>query len=192
MKKAAAVAVTLAFAFVALLLTSHAQQSKDKSSASPEMQIPKPGPEMEKMKFLLGTWETKGGYEKSPMFPEGGAQTGWYKAQLGPGGFSILADFEADGPLGKEIGHEIITWDPKQNVYTTIVVGNAFPGANIGTSEWEGDLLVTVHEFDYNGTKIHLRSTIKKVVENSVHMEESSQTGDGATLLMWKADAVKK
>lgn len=192
MKKAAALAATLAFAFVALLLSSHAQQSKDKSASPPEMQIPKPGPEMEKLKFLLGTWETKGGYEKSPMLPEGGAQSGWYKAQLGPGGFSILADFEADGPLGKETGHEIITWDPKQNAYTTIVVGNGFPGANIGTSKWEGPDLVTVHDFDYNGMKIHLRSVYSHIQEKSVHMEESSQTGDGAALLMWKADAVKK
>jgi hypothetical protein len=192
MKKAAVLAATLPLTFAALLLTSRTQQSKDKSAVPPELQIPKPGPEMEKLKFLIGTWETKGGYEKSPMFPAGGEQIGWYKAQLGPGGFSILADFEADGPLGKEIGHEIITWDPKQNVYTTIVVGNAFPGANIGTSKWEGAELVTVHEFDYNGTKIHLRSAITKIRDNSVHMEESSQTGDGAALPIWKADAVKK
>jgi hypothetical protein len=192
MKKAAAVAGILIFASSAVLLRVRAEQSKEKPVAAQEMAVPKPGPEMDKMKFLLGTWETKGGYEKSTMFPEGGAQTGWYKAQLGPGGFSLLADFEADGPLGREIGHEIITWDPKQNAYATIVVGNAFPGANIGTSKWEGEVLVTVHEFEYNGTKIHLRSTIKKAAENSVHMEESSQTGDGAALLMWKADAVKK
>jgi len=33
-------------------------------------------------------------------------QTGWYKAHLGPGGFSIVADFEADSTLDTEIGHE--------------------------------------------------------------------------------------
>jgi hypothetical protein len=192
MKKAAALAGFLAFASVTLLLVTPAQQSKEKTSASQEMPMPHPGPEMEKLKFLIGTWETKGGYEKSAMFPEGGAQTGWYKAQLGPGGFSVLADFEAEGPLGKEVGHEILTWNPKQNAYTAITVGNAFPGANIGTSKWEGANLVTVHDFEFGGMNIHLRSVISKIRENSVHMEEYSQSADGTYLATWKADATKK
>jgi hypothetical protein len=192
MKRAAALSGFLVFACFSLLLTSRAQQSKERSTAAQEMQMPQPGPEMGKLKFLIGTWETKGGYEKSPMFPEGGAQTGWYKAHLGPGRFSVLADFEAEGPLGKEIGHEILTWDPKQNAYTAITVGNAFPGANIGTSKWEGADLVTVHDFEFGGMNIHLRSVISKIRENSVHMEEFSQSADGTYLAIWKADATKK
>jgi hypothetical protein len=192
MKRTAALAGFLALACFSLLLVSRAQQSKEKTAALQEMPIPQPGLEMEKLKFLIGTWETKGGYEKSPMFPEGGAQTGWYKAQLGPGGFSVLADFEAEGPLGKEVGHEILTWDPKQHAYPTITVGNAFPGANIGMTKWEGPDFVTVHDFEYNGMKIHLRSVISRIRENSVHMEEFSQSADGTYLAIWKADATKK
>jgi hypothetical protein len=43
------------------------------------------------------------------MVPQGGKAPGWYKAQLGPGGFSLIADFEADGPFGKEIGHQVLS-----------------------------------------------------------------------------------
>lgn len=192
MKKFAAVAGILTLASLALLFSARAQQFKEKTTVAQETKMPQPGPEMEKLKFLIGAWETKGGYEKSPMIPEGGAQTGWYKAQLGPGGFSVIADFKAEGPLGKEIGHEILTWDPKQNAYTTITVGNAFPGANIGTAKWEGPDLVTVHEFEFGGTIIHLRSVISKIQEKSVHMEEFSQSADGSYLAIWKADATNK
>jgi hypothetical protein len=192
MKKAAAIAGMFAFACFSLLLTSHAQQSKAKTTTAQEMQMPQPGPEMEKLKFLVGTWDLKGGYEKSPMFPDGGAQTGWYTAQLGPGGFSVIADFKLEGPLGKEVGHEILTWDPKQNSYSAITVGNAFPGANIGISKWEGANFVTVHDFEFGGMNLHLRSVISKIQEKSLHMEEFSQSGEGAYLTVWKADATKK
>lgn len=93
--------------------------------------------------------------------------------------------------MGKEIGHEIITWDPKQNAYSTIVVGNSFPDANIGTSKWDGNNLVIVHDFEFNGAIFHLRSTITKTGENTVHVEEISQYAECATLLR-KANAVKK
>ncbi len=56
------------------------------------------------------------------MTGDGGKASGWYKAQLGPGGFSVIADFEEDGPLGKEIGHEIFSWDPKKNAYAIVIV----------------------------------------------------------------------
>jgi hypothetical protein len=162
-----------------------------KQPAEAQMQMPKPGLEMERLKFLLGTWDWNAEYEKSPMVPQGGKSSGWYKAQLGPGGFSIIADFDADGPLGEEIGHQVLSWDPKQNAYTSIIVGN-FPGAVIGKSHWDGESLVTESEFTMSGVTIHLRSMYTDIKEKSTRMEESSQMGDGPYQLMWKGLATKK
>lgn len=125
------------------------------------------------------------------MFPEGGKQTGWYKALPGPGGFSIIADFEADGPLGKEIGHQVIAWDPRQNAYQVVTVGN-FPGAIIGTSRWEGANLVSNWELNLDGEAFHSHSTYSNIQEKSVHMEEFIQTGGAAEQLIWKVDAARK
>ena len=119
--------------------------------ASQAMQAPQPGPEMQRLNFLIGTWDMQAEYLKTPMTGDGGKASGWYKAQLGPGGFSVIADFEEDGPLGKEIGHEIFSWDPKKNAYAIVIVGN-FPGAAIGTATWEGDNLVIQNEFDAGRT----------------------------------------
>lgn len=108
--------IALAAALVACATTTTHPQEKSatndaaKSAPAP----PQPGPEMDRLKFLLGTWDVDAEYAKSPMIPQGGKVPGWCKAQLGPGGFSIVADFEANGPFGKEIGHQVLSWDPKQ------------------------------------------------------------------------------
>lgn len=192
MKRAIWMCKVLALVAAAITPMAAQQSGQDKKAPAPEMQVPVPGPEMDRMKFLIGTWDLKGAYEKTPVVPQGGAQTGWYKAWLGPGGFSILAEFEADGPLGKEIGHQVIAWDPKQNLYTLVTVGNNFPGAIIGTSRWEGANLVTRSEFSEGGTLLHLRSAYSNIQEKSVHMEEFFQAGDGPEQLLWKADATKQ
>lgn len=167
------------------------EPSSDKKAAAPETQEPQPGPEMDRLKFLLGSWEFKGGYEKTTMVPKGGAETGWYKAKLGPGGYSVIADFELDGPMGKEIGHEIFAWEPKHAAYIVITVGN-LPGVLIGNGRWEGPNLVIRSEFSMGENVLHLRSTYSNIQEKSVHMEEFAQTGDGPEQLLWKGDATKQ
>ena len=182
--------VAIASAFV--IVAGAQEPSEQKKPATQEMKAPKPGPEMERIKFLIGRWNTDSEYEKTPMIPEGGKSTGWYEARLGPGGFSIIADFEESGPMGPEIGHEVISWDPKQEAYMVVTVGNAFPGAVIGKSRWEGDKLVTQSEFIENGTTMHLRSEYSDIKDHSTRIEEFVQVGDSPAQLLWKSYAVKK
>ena len=170
-------------------ITLRAQQSSSNKPASPPaMQAPQPGPEMQRLNFLVGDWTMEGEYFKSPMTGNGAKQTGWYRAHPGPGGFSIIADFEADSTLDNEIGHELLTWDPKKEAYTTVTVGNGFPGAIIGIAKWEGDSLVTQTEF---GT-MHLRAVYSHIGEKTIQIEESYQTGDAPFQLIWKASATRK
>ena len=165
-------------------------QSQEKRPQPPAP--PKPGPEMDRLKFLVGTWDYDGECPKSPMAPEGGKETGWYKAQMGPGGFSIIADFEGDGPNGKEIGHQVLAWDPKENAYKVYTVGNSFPGVVAGTARWEGATLVTTSEFSEGGSKINLRSVYSDIQEKSTSIEEWFQIGDAPAQLLMKSKATKK
>jgi len=155
------------------------------------MQEPKPGPEMDRLKLLIGTWDVQGEYLKTPLTGEGGKQTGWYKAQLGPGGFSIIADFEDESPLGKEIGHELFAWDATASAYTTATVGN-FPGLVPGKAQWEGDNFVTQLDFKMGDVVIHNRAVYSHIGEKTFHLEESYKMGDAPYQLMWRADATKK
>ena len=160
--------------------------------ASAQMAAPQPGPEMEKLHFLIGSWDWNAEYVKSPMMPNGQKETGWYKAQLGPGGFSLIADFDADAGDHHEIGHEILTWDPQKNSYTAVTVGNGFPGAVIGSSHWDGATLVTESQFEMGGQTMHLRSTYSNIQPNSLHMEDLMQMSDGQYMVIWKGEATRK
>jgi hypothetical protein len=102
-------AIALAAALVVCTTTAYAQEKSATNDATKPAAAPQPGPEMDKLKFLLSSWDVDAEYVKSPMVPQGGKAPGWYKAQLGPGGFSLIADFEADGPFGKEIGHQVLS-----------------------------------------------------------------------------------
>src|SRR5580704_10880294 len=91
--------VAIASAFVIAAVAQ--EPSEQKKPATQEIKAPpKPGPEMDRIKFLIGRWNTDSEYEKTSMIPEGGKSMGWYEARLGPGGFSVIADFEENGPLG--------------------------------------------------------------------------------------------
>jgi hypothetical protein len=184
----------------AWMVAARAQQSsssdkkptEDKKPAEAQMQMPQQGPEMERLKFLLGSWDWKAAYLKSPEMPNGGDDSGWYKAELGPGGFSIIADFEADGPMGKEIGHQILSWDPKQKGYLAVTVGNSFPGALIGSSHWEGDNLVTDGQYDEGGVTMHVRSTYSNITAKSTHMTDAFLAPDGTYHVIWEGEATRK
>ena len=169
----------------------NAESSMGRAESRQANEAPKPGPEMQKLNFLIGEWDMQAEYLKTPMTGDGGKATGWYKAQLGPGGFSVIADFEENGPLGKEIGHEIFSWEPKKNAYDVVIVGN-FPGATVGTANWEGDNLVIQNVFDAGGAKMQLRSVYLHPGGKSVQIEESSKIGEAPYVLIYKATATKK
>src|SRR5215813_5763125 len=90
---------------------SSAQESTQRTQSTAS--VPKSSPEMDKLAFLIGTWSAADIYEKSPINPNDGQGSGLYKTISGPGGFSLLTDYQYTGPHGESIGHQILTWDPK-------------------------------------------------------------------------------
>ncbi|HEV1993238.1 MAG TPA: VOC family protein [Candidatus Acidoferrum sp.] len=168
------------------------QQQGDKPAAQGETAAPKPGPEMEKLKFLLGKWNATVTYEKTPLFPQGGEARGPYTAKLGPGGFSVIADFEGTGgPEGAFQGHEIITWDPQENGYKRYTFGNSFPGAFVSNGHWEGQKLVFEGDLEFGGAKFHFRNELTREAGGAVTIKESYKTGDAPTMLMATTRAIK-
>jgi hypothetical protein len=177
--------LTVAAMMFAPLTTS--QESGEKQAA--EMQPPKPAPEMSRLNFLLGKWHGVTVYEKTSLFPQGGKSEGPYVAVAGPGGFSQIADFEATSPMGKEMGHEVISWVPSENAYKRYVFGNTFPGCIVGTGHWEGESLVFVTDFDFSGKTMHLRSVTTANPDGSVKILESGAVGDTPMQLLFTTTA---
>jgi hypothetical protein len=108
-----------------------------------------PAPEMRKVAALLGTWnlvETwkepadykRGDYEGVP----GTGGSGTLTVRPGPGGFSVLLDYEARNPMGHVTALAVLSWDPARRLYELDEVHSAFPGVLHLTGRFEkGDLV---------------------------------------------------
>jgi hypothetical protein len=157
------------------------QSSNDKPASPPAMQAPQPGPEMVRLqKFYLGTWDYTETYPKSPFAPEGGVNTGVYKSELGPGGFSLINHFHSQGPVGDFEGLLIMTWEPKEKAYKSYIFGNDFPGAVVEVGNIEADALVFRGEMTTGGGKISMRNSTRIGEDGKMTSEEFVATGGAA------------
>jgi creatinine amidohydrolase len=154
---------------------SSAEQTRDTARATP----PKLGPEMERLTFLLGTWEAADKYEKTAFNPNGGEGSGVYTTVLGPGGFSVLTDYHYQAPHGESSGHQVLTWDPKQARYAGYTVASNFAGAVVVTGNWEGSTLVLSGEFEARGTKVAFKSIFSDIADRTMVLRQYNSI-DGA------------
>lgn len=152
----------------------------------------KPGPEMAQLQFRLGDWNVVSTYPKSALFPDGGEEHGTYSCHPGPGGFSIVADFQAEGLEGSIQGLQITTWDPKENAYLDYTFGNEFPGAYEQQGHWDGDNLVMGGQFDMSGTAITFRQSVHADGPDNITLQEWFSQDGAPMQLMETTKATRK
>ncbi|HEY0703635.1 MAG TPA: hypothetical protein VGD60_12790 [Candidatus Acidoferrales bacterium] len=168
----------IAVAAALLFISAMPQAQEKKPVASDDTRKPAPGPEMDQLKFLRGYWHYSSVYEKTPFYPNGGKGGGTYITSEGPGGFSQIAEFQGTSPEGREVGHEVTTWEPKENAYKSYIFGNSFPGCVVRTGHWDGNTLIFDAEFDFNGEKLHIESATTATSEGTITIVEKAAHGD--------------
>src|SRR5438067_4941773 len=102
---------------------------------------PAPSPQMEKLsKMLLGSWNTSEKFEPSPFMPKGGSGKGTETFHSGPGGLSIIADYQSQSKdLGGSFrGHAILNWNETQKGYQAYWIDSASPSPTILNGDWQG------------------------------------------------------
>ncbi len=144
---------------------------------------PEPGQEMKRLAFLLGTWKAADTYAKSTFAPNGGSGSGTYKTEWGPGRLSLLTDYHYRGPHGESTGHQVITWDPRQNTYVGYVVTSTSPGATLLSGNWEGTDLVLSGEFEFHGTKVGFKEVFSDITESSILLRQYNRIEEGPSQL---------
>jgi hypothetical protein len=182
----------VAAAILLLPLSTHPQQKQTTPDAQTKPS-PKPGPEMDQLKFLRGYWHYVTTYEKTSFYPNGGAGHGTYTVTEGPGGFSQIAEFQGTSPDGREVGHEVTTWDADEHAYKSYLFANIFPGCMVRTGHWEGSTLVFEADMRYQDSKLHLESAITPNPDGSFTTLEKFSTDGGPlqTSLTMKATREK-
>ncbi|HET7872955.1 MAG TPA: hypothetical protein VFL42_10630 [Terriglobales bacterium] len=160
-----------------------------RNSAAQEQKRPSlPLPEMQRLaKLYAGRWEYTETYPKS-----GAVNTGVYTSEPGPGGNSIFNHFHSKGPVGEFDGALIMTWDPKEKAYKSYTFGDGFPGALVGTGQWEGDVLVYRSEISAGTAKIAFRNATKFLDGGKLSSEQFSSVNGAPETLMVRVEAVRK
>jgi hypothetical protein len=165
----------------------------DRNSQAQEQPPSLPLPEMQKLsKLYVGSWTYTESYPKSAMLPNGGQNVGMYTSDLGPGGNSIVNHFHSKGAIGEFDGTIVMTWDPGEKAYKEYVFGDSFPGAMVGTGQWEGDTLVYRMELTLGGRKIALRNTTKFLDGGKLESEQYSSSNGAPEKLLVHVEAVKR
>ncbi len=156
---------TLRTMFVGLtalaLILSAAAQKKEKQrekKAATTVAAPQPAPEMEKLaKMMLGTWSSQEKHQPSPFLPNGGTGKGTFRVSLGPGGHSLVEQYNSRGTMGRFTGHGLTYWDPKAKVFRSVWCDNLTSGCDVSVGQWEGDNLVFLSEGEMEGQKTKLK-----------------------------------
>src|SRR5438309_82711 len=125
----------------------------------------KPAPEMERLiKMWAGHWTTVEQFEPSAEMPQGKQDKGAETMRPGPGGLSIIGDYESHGAF---FGHMVVTWIPKEKVYKSYWHDLSQPGVSISTGRWEGNRLVFTSVDESTGTKLQVRDTYSDITPTS-------------------------
>lgn len=148
------------------------------SSSALAAQAPadKPGAEQKNLARFVGTWKMEGTMEATPLGP-GGKFTGTESCRLWEGGWHLVCDNSAQGPMGNVKGHMLLTYDRAAKQYRYFSVHN-MPDAEMATGTYSGNTWTWNGTMEQAGQKIQSRFTI---VEKSatVHTFSWEMSMDG-------------
>ena len=159
--------------------------AQDKAKAKPPAGMPamKPSPEIQKLaKAMVGSYTTKETHEAGPFMPTGGTGTGEARFALGPGGNSIIENYQSkSGPMGGKFrGHGVVWYDAKAGGYRSVWCDSMSPMCEVGgVSKWDGDKLVGGTDSEMMGKKVSYKETMSNFSPQGfkMDMEMSSEGG---------------
>jgi hypothetical protein len=148
---------------------------------------PKPGPELKKLEYFVGAWNSEGDIKPGPFGP-GGKFTAKENLEWMDGGFFLVGHSEGDSPMGHDKGLSVWGYDPEEKVYTFHAFNNMGEGISAkGTVE--GDTWTWTNESKFAGQMMKGRYTIKQTSPTSYNFKfEMAPAGaDFATVMEGKA-----
>jgi len=161
-----------------LLLAAAGLQAQEK-----KMEAPKPGPEVKKLGYFVGSWNTTGEVKQNPFMPAG-KMTGSTKCEWFPGGFHVVCHDTGKGPMGTMHGLGIMAYNTEDKVYTysgadSSGMSTAAKG-NVDGNNW-----VYTSEDKMGGKTFHGRYSMVTASPDSYTFKyEMSEDGNNWTTLM--------
>jgi uncharacterized protein DUF1579 len=197
------VAAALVFGFATVSMAQTKSKAPERAKA-PEKAAPaaaavgtgmpmKPAPEMDKIKWMTGTWQCIGKTMASPMGPEHPTEAE-VKSEMALDGMWMLAHYREkktpQNPMPVS-GDEYWTYDAAGKMWDRVAVDN-MGGLVNGTSKgWEKGKLVWMSEGMMGGQKMKFRDTF--VQKNPRELSYTSEMGsaEGKWTTAWEATCKK-
>ena len=172
-------AASLAVSMVVAPAAARSAELYSKPPAS-ELQTPRPSVGLEDLKQLAGTWQvaaTRHGVDEgtAPAF------TGRSVNRLGPGGRSVIVDFEATaGPFAGFAMHEIIAWDAGMGTAHLVWVDSVTPAVTMISGGVVGSEVVFIGPAGPDGALGGRESAIADLSPDSFTLISRVRRPDGA------------
>ena len=124
-------------------------------AADPVGRIRLPGPPLQDL--MLGAWDIRVQHEPGAGFPKGRIIRGREVWRLGPGGRSLIEEYDEYDPSGAIHEFGIAWWDAEEKGQKVLWCGDyqsAGCGLVPGVARWEGNSLVQTTEADESGRHV--------------------------------------
>ena len=134
----------------------------------------KPGPEITKLiKMFSGSWTSAEKVEPSPMAPNGATGAGTATFKPGPGGMSLIEEYESPhGSMGPFRGHGVTWWDAKAGAFKGTWCDTMMSDCMLSSMKWQGDKLVGApYPMDQGGQKIVMTSQYSDIKPDVITFE---------------------
>jgi hypothetical protein len=125
------------------------QEPEEDERVERPIRFVQPSAETRKLAALVGRWKLeerwsqperykRGAYEGEP----GAGGWGTLSVRPGPGGFSVVGEYDVRNPMGRVTALWVAAWDPARSAYVLDEIHSAFPGVLHLTGRFvEGDLV---------------------------------------------------
>ncbi|HZD93599.1 MAG TPA: DUF1579 family protein, partial [Candidatus Sulfotelmatobacter sp.] len=145
-------------------------------------------PELQKLKYFVGTWKMEGEAKPGPMGP-GGKFTSTERSEWMPGGFFVVNHGTGSMPgMGKMISTAYMGYNPEEKVYTYNEFNN-MGAADVAKGTVEGDTWTFTDENKMQGKVVKGRYIMKVTSPTSYDFkyEASMDGGPYDTVMEGKA-----
>lgn len=146
------------------------------SAQAPEK--PKPAPELERLNYFAGTWNTTADMKASPFGPAG-KFTGKDHAEWMDGKFFLVSHSTMNGPMGKGTEMAVMGYKSDDKVYTYDAF-NSMGEAEHSTGTVSGDTWTWTSTEKMNGKSYNGRFIIKELTSTSYSFKYDMQPEGGA------------
>jgi hypothetical protein len=153
----------------------------------------KPQPEMDKVKWLVGTWQCTGKTMASPMWPEHPVEA-TVVADMTLDGFWILSHYKEKKTAQNTMpisGDEYWSYDGAEKMWDRVSVDNMGGFGTATAKGWEKGKLVWTGDALMGGQKMKVRDTFTEKNPREVTYSGEIGTPDGKWAAAWEATCKK-